>query len=147
MRFGPAKLLALALAAGLAACTQPGTPPGVYNGAAVDRRVVTNIEFDFDSYRIRPSNYAQLDNVAAALNDPALAGARFDIDGHTDISGRLGYNISLSQLRAAAVLDYLAQRGVPSGRMRAQGFGPLQLLDSYNPRSPVNRRVEVVATP
>lgn len=89
----------------------------------------------------------QLDNMAAALNDLALAGSRFDIDGHTDISGRLGYNISLSQLRAAAVLDYLARRGAPSQRMRAQGFGPLQLLDSTFPRSPANRRVEVVATP
>ena len=147
MRFGPVKVLLLATMLGLSACADPGNPPGVYAGQGQDRRVVTNIEFDFDSFRIRPGNFAQLDNVAAALNDPALAGSRFEIDGHTDISGRLAYNISLSQLRAAAVLDYLAQRGVPPQRMRAQGFGPLQLLDPSFPRSPANRRVEVVATP
>ena len=48
-------------------------------------------------------------------------------------------------LRATAVVDYLAARGVPRERMRPQGFGPLQLYDSSDPRSPANRRVEVVA--
>ena len=67
------------------------------------------------------------------------------MNGHTDVVGRLGYNISLSGLRANAVVDYLATRGVPRERMRAQGFGPLQPFDSYNLRNPANRRVEVVA--
>ncbi len=135
------------LATLLAGCVQPAVP--VYDAGApapvFERRVFPNINFDFDSYRIRPENYAQLDNVAVALNDPALSGLRFEINGHTDVIGRLGYNISLSGLRAAAVVDYLSARGVPRDRMRPQGFGPLQLLDGFNPRSPANRRVEIVA--
>ena len=103
------------------------------------------MNFDFDSYRIRPESFALLDNAAVALNDPQLYGLMFEVNGHTDISGRLGYNISLSMLRAAAVVDYLTARGVPRERMRPQGFGPLQPYDAYNLRSPANRRVEIVA--
>ena len=79
------------------------------------------------------------------LNDPQLYGLMFEVNGHTDVSGRLGYNISLSMLRASAVVDYLAARGVPRERMRPQGFGPLQPFDPYNLFSPANRRVEIVA--
>ncbi len=150
MRLHPAKLVLMATVAALAACApQPGPYPVGYDAPQavpmVERRVFPQINFDFDSYRIRPDNYVQLDNVAAALNDPVLAGMRFEINGHTDVTGRLGYNISLSMLRAASVVDYLTARGVPRERMRAQGFGPLELLPGYPPRSPQHRRVEVVA--
>ena len=150
MPLHPAKLLSFATIAALAACAPQPTPaPVVYDAPQampmVERRVFPQINFDFNSYRIRPDNYLQLDNVAAALNDPALAGMRFEINGHTDVTGRLGYNISLSMLRAASVVDYLAVRGVPRERMRAQGFGPLELLPGYPPRSPQQRRVEIVA--
>ena len=152
MPLHPAKLLTPALAratlAALAACA-PQPAPVVYEASQpaplVERRVFPQINFDFNSYRILPDNYVQLDNVAAALNYPVLAGMRFEINGHTDISGRLGYNISLSMLRAVAVVDYLAARGVPRERMRPQGFGPLQPFDTFNLRSPANRRVEIVA--
>lgn len=149
MPLHPAKLSALALAAmALQACT-PGPAPVMYDGAVLapsfERRIIGAVNFDFDSYRIRGESYLLLDNIAVALNDPALAGLRFEINGHTDVVGRLGYNISLSGLRANAAVDYLAARGVPRERMRAQGFGPLQPFDTVNLRSPANRRVEVVA--
>ncbi len=147
MRSHPVKLLlpVLALLGALAACA-PVPQPGAYGaGPAFERRIISAVNFDFDSYRIRPDSYALLDNTAVALNDPQLGGLVFEINGHTDISGRLGYNIGLSTLRAAAVVDYLAVRGVPRERMRPQGFGPLQPFDAYNLRSPANRRVEIVA--
>lgn len=141
-------LPAIALFGALQACA-PAPAPALYDGAtaapAFERRIIGAVNFDFDSYRIRGDSYALLDNIALALNDPALAGLRFEVNGHTDIVGRLGYNISLSGLRANAAVDYLAARGVPRDRMRPQGFGPLQPFDSINLRSPANRRVEVVA--
>ncbi len=129
---------------GVAGCV-PAPGPAGYETMGFERRIVSAVNFDFDSYRIRGDSYALLDNAAIALNDPQLGGLRFEINGHTDVTGRLGYNIALSMLRATAVLDYLAARGVARERMRAQGFGPLQPFDAYNPRSPVNRRVEIVA--
>jgi outer membrane protein OmpA-like peptidoglycan-associated protein len=148
MRSRPIRLLRLVVTLGLlgvAGCVAAPGPLGYESAPGFERRIVSAVSFDFDSYRIRGDSYALLDNAAIALNDRQLAGLRFEINGHTDITGRLGYNISLSMLRATAVLDYLAARGVPRERMRAQGFGPLQPFDAYNPRSPVNRRVEIVA--
>ena len=132
----------------LSACVPPPPPPdpvAVVAAPAFERAVELSINFDFDSYQIRPGDYGALDATAAALLDPRLAGYHFEINGHTDIIGRLGYNLVLSRLRAQAVASYLASRGVPPGLMRVQGFGPLQLLDPGNPASGVNRRVEIVA--
>ncbi len=137
---------ALALPGAVVACVAAPQGPVAYEAAPVfERRIVSAVNFDFDSYRIRGESYALLDNAAVALNDPQLYGLHFEINGHTDITGRLGYNIALSMLRATAVVDYLSARGVPRERMRAQGFGPLQPFDAYNLRSPANRRVEIVA--
>jgi outer membrane protein OmpA-like peptidoglycan-associated protein len=134
--------------AGLAACATPPAPEP-YAEAPVpttpDRIVMLTVNFNFDSYAIRSESYALLDNVAMALNDRRLAGYHFDINGHTDIIGRLAYNIALSQLRAGAVASYLAARGVPRETMHVQGFGPLNLLDPGNPAGPANRRVEIVS--
>ncbi len=146
----PARLLrlisTLALLGAVGGCVAGPQGPMAYEGApGFERRIVSAVNFDFDSYRIRGDSYAMLDNAAVALNDPQLGGLQFEINGHTDVTGRLGYNISLSMLRATAVVDYLAARGVLRERMRPQGFGPLQPLDSYNPSSPVNRRVEIVS--
>ncbi len=150
MRSHPVRLFRLipmlALLGAIAGCV--AGPPGSmgYGGGPVfERRIVSAVNFDSDSYRIRGESYALLDNAAIAMNDPQLGGLQFEINGHTDVTGRLGYNISLSMLRATAVVDYLAARGVARERMRAQGFGPLQPFDTYNPSSPVNRRVEIVA--
>ncbi len=150
MRSHPAKPLcllpALALLGAMAACAPVPQMPAAYEAAPMfERRIISAVNFDFDSYRIRPESFALLDNAALALNDPQLGGLHFEINGNTDISGRLAYNIALSMLRATAVADYLAARGVPRERMRPQGFGPLQPYDAYNLRSPLNRRVEIVA--
>jgi len=133
------------LLAALAGCAtpQPAAPPGA--PVVYGPRIVLTIEFNFDSARIRPEYYATLDSLVAGLSDPSLAGARLDINGHTDVTGRFGYNVALSMRRAEAVVNYLAARGVPRESMYPQGFGPLQLIDPENPRSPANRRVEVVA--
>jgi hypothetical protein len=138
---------------GLAACQPPPTVVEAAPAAAAvvvtttERTIVLTVNFEFDSYQLRPDAILLLNNVASAMLDPAMAGARYDINGHTDVSGQLGYNISLSNLRAQAVISFLASRGVPIANMRPQGFGPLQLLDPAHPFSPVNRRVEIVRLP
>jgi OOP family OmpA-OmpF porin len=140
------RLLLLAAPLCLAAC-QPANPLADRIAAMQARGVVLRVLFAFNSYAIREEDRRTLDNLAAALADPRLARFTFEINGHTDVVGRLGFNLALSELRAAAVVDYLAGRGVARERLRKQGFGPLQLLDPANPRSEVNRRVEVFAVP
>jgi hypothetical protein len=52
--------------------------------------------------------------------------------------------VDLSQRRAQAVVDFLASKSVDKSRFTVAGFGFDRPLDSRNPRSPANRRVEVV---
>ncbi len=135
------------LGAALAACQNaPGPQPVAMPAAASPNRVLTmTVYFDFDSHHIKPESYRDLDAVARAFADQRLSGLRYDINGHTDIVGRLAYNVALSQLRAQAVVDYLAARGVSRDDMRPQGFGALELINRASPASPENRRVEIVS--
>src|SRR4051794_426189 len=82
---------------------------------------------------------------AQALNNERLRGVSYEINGHTDLSGNFANNVALSGLRAKSVSDYLRTHRVESPPIRAQGFGPLQLLHPHHPFSPENRRVEIVA--
>lgn len=137
------RLVLLGLGA-LVACASPTTRQ---IAGLETRGIVLTVNFDLNSYAIRPDARPLLDTLADAMTDPRLSRHRYEINGHTDSTGRLSRNLALSELRAAAVVDYLAARGVPRDRMRAQGFGPLQPLDPANPRDPANRRVEVFAIP
>jgi OOP family OmpA-OmpF porin len=88
-----------------------------------------------------------LDNLGRALSNQALIGYRFRIEGHTDTVGSPEYNNALSDLRAAAVVDYLANNfHVDRGRVEAIGMGKDGLLIPTPDQTPEprNRRVQVV---
>lgn len=68
-----------------------------------------------------------------------------DIQGYTDSTGADKKNMALSDRRARAVYQYLAENGVPLFRMNLLGFGkgqPVADNDSREGRAQ-NRRVEV----
>lgn len=115
--------------------------------AMKSRGIILTVDFDLNSYAIKPTAQPLLNEVADALKDPVLLNFAFDVNGHTDVTGVLGRNLALSELRAAAITDYLVNRGVSRGALKPQGFGPLQLLLPSEPRSPRNRRVELYAIP
>jgi outer membrane protein OmpA-like peptidoglycan-associated protein len=150
MRCAPAeasrRALLLAAPAALVAC-QAANPEAARIAQMTTRGVVLTVNFDLNAYAIRPDAAEVLGPLAEALQDPVLDGFGFDINGHTDSTGRLGRNMALSELRAAAVVDFLAARGVRRATLRAQGFGPLQPLTPATPRAAANRRVEVFAVP
>ena len=68
-----------------------------------------------------------------------------EINGHTDLGGNFAHNIALSAMRAKSESDFLKNNGVHVPPIRAQGFGPLQLLYPSEPFNTGNRRVEIVA--
>lgn len=67
-----------------------------------------------------------------------------EIDGHTDASGVSANNLTLSQLRANAVRDYLLQQGIAAERMSAYGFGDgVPIADNSTAAGRrLNRRIE-----
>jgi outer membrane protein OmpA-like peptidoglycan-associated protein len=143
-----AALAALALL--LVACettpdVPPPPPPPIISQNTPPRSIILTVNFQRNSWTISNESKQALDNVAQAMRDQRLAGTRYYVQGHTDVTGRVGHNMSLSKLRAAAVVDYLVSRGVDRSILQSEGFGPLRLADPQNPKSPANRRVEIVA--
>ena len=99
------------------------------------------ITFELGSARLTPQAQANLDEFVSAVSDPRLASAVFAINGHTDASGDAGYNLTLSEERAASVVDYLTAKGVSPSRLVPRGFGEEQPRTA-DPYDGANRRVE-----
>jgi outer membrane protein OmpA-like peptidoglycan-associated protein len=109
------------------------------------RQIDLNIAFDFNSAQLSSDSTALLERLSQALQAPQLQAQRFRIEGHTDGKGQAAYNQQLSERRAATVLQYLAQRGVGTERLQAQGKGFSELLKPDDPLAAENRRVRIVA--
>ena len=114
--------------------------------AAMARAVRADINMSFllGSAELTAQARATLDRFAAAL---ARVGSyrAFTVEGHTDASGSRDTNRSLSQARAASVVNYLASKGVDRSKLTAQGYGSDRPLAGRSAADPANRRVEVVA--
>lgn len=123
----------------------PPRSRGIRKGSSKPKAVALQIRFEFGSQELTPDAKAVLDTVGSVLRSQRLSTNEFLIEGHTDAVGSDDYNMQLSQLRAAAVKDYLVSRvGVSPDRLRTVGRGEGKLLDQSNPRSGKNRRVQFV---
>ncbi|WP_339114138.1 OmpA family protein [Thioclava sp. GXIMD2076] len=69
---------------------------------------------------------------------------KLEVDGHTDSQGRDQMNLDLSQDRANAVLQALADRGVSVRNLTAKGFGETQPIADNGTEAgrEANRRIE-----
>ncbi|MCI5778547.1 MAG: OmpA family protein [Lentisphaeria bacterium] len=79
------------------------------------------IYFAYDSDVLVPSETANLDKIAAYLNQHTSLG--LVIEGHCDSRGTDEYNRALGERRANAIRAYLAGRGVPDARMKTVSYG------------------------
>jgi outer membrane protein OmpA-like peptidoglycan-associated protein len=101
------------------------------------------VPFGLGSSRITADGRRQLDALAAVIAE-APDDARFEVAGHTDASGDAAMNQRLSEARARAVVGYLVdEHGVARARLTSRGYGESRLRNAHQPRSPVNRRVEI----
>jgi outer membrane protein OmpA-like peptidoglycan-associated protein len=106
-----------------------------------------NVTFATSSSNISADFYRVLDSVALVLNE--FDKTYVDIIGHTDSTGALQYNQTLSEARASSVARYLESQKVVSQRIITRGAGPSQPIASNDTTSgrALNRRVEIVLTP
>jgi OOP family OmpA-OmpF porin len=110
-----------------------------------DRKVVDeairNLEFDLGKSTIRPKSYATLNKVAALLVEKNFS---LKLAGHTDNTGSMALNMSLSKDRAEAIKAYLVSKGANASRIEATGYGPNQPIASNKTAEgrQKNRRVE-----
>lgn len=106
-------------------------------------KVGLTVNFAFNSAELSAEARRVLDVLALAIN--RLPQFRFQIEGHTDAVGGDAFNLTLSQRRAAAVVQYLVlTHNVSPARLAAIGFGKRKLRDPANPNDGINRRVEVL---
>lgn len=102
------------------------------------------ITFDFDTVAISSQSGETLDAIAGALQSCGTASVR--IEGHTDSSGAPAYNVYLSNIRADAVRNALAARGVGEAQLSSLGFGASRPIADNATREGrrANRRIAFV---
>lgn len=112
----------------------------------VSSREIPPIEFNIDSDIIKTSSYPLLDKIAEILK-------RYDklkliVIGHTDDTGPKDWNERLSRLRASAVKEYLASKGVWGDYIKVYGYGAeYPVINDTTPAARSrNRRVEFIVT-
>jgi outer membrane protein OmpA-like peptidoglycan-associated protein len=124
---------------------QPASSPVRTRGFRIaPRQIDFQIQFDFNSDRIRPDATAQLREIARAMTAPQLASLQFRIEGHTDAAGSATYNADLSERRARRIVHFLVDQGIASERLHAEGKGMSELLTPEEPLAAANRRVRIV---
>lgn len=105
-----------------------------------------NIYFDFNKTTLKPESYVELNKLVDALErNPKV---EIEIAGHTDAVGTDESNLTLSQGRSQAVVDYLISQGIATERLVAHGYGegkPIDTNDTDEGRAN-NRRVEFTIT-
>ncbi len=107
------------------------------------KEILNNIFFDTAKWDLKSESTAELDKLVGLLKaNPDLP---IEISGHTDDVGKDADNLLLSQKRAKAVVDYLAQKGVNILKIKAEGYGKtLPYLPNISDENrKLNRRIEV----
>jgi outer membrane protein OmpA-like peptidoglycan-associated protein len=100
------------------------------------------ITFRSGSFELTPEGSAVVDEIAVTLE--ANPTVKVAISGHTDSVGDPGFNQSLSQRRADAVLLALVGKGIDVERMTSAGFGDTKpVADNATAAGQAkNRRIE-----
>ncbi len=101
------------------------------------------ILFNSGKSTFQQQTFAVLEAITAILQE--YPNSKFSIEGHTDSDGAEAANLKLSDDRAAAVKNYLIEKGIDSSRLTSQGFGESTPIDSNKTAKGKanNRRVEV----
>jgi OOP family OmpA-OmpF porin len=111
----------------------PGTPKGVpvnaqgcpHEGIEVagdEWMVRGTVLFAVNESAIQPGAHELLNKVAVYLREnPQYA---VEIQGNTDNTGPMAWNMKLSEMRAESVKAYLVTQGVDAARLTTKGFGP-----------------------
>lgn len=105
--------------------------------------IPSNVSFDTDKTDLKPALLPVLDSVARSLNQhPEL---RAKVVGHTDSTGALAHNQTLSVNRARSVTEYLSRQGVAATRLTIEGRGPNDPIgdNATADGRALNRRVEI----
>ena len=106
-------------------------------------RILEQVQFAYNSDRILKASDYILEAVKKVLEEHAQI-KQVEVQGHTDNKGGDQFNLGLSKRRAASVMKWLTSRGIDKKRLKSQGFGKKQPIDTNDTEEgrANNRRVE-----
>ncbi|MFD2037345.1 OmpA family protein [Belliella marina] len=118
---------------------------GIFEELQKELNAIPIVYFDFDKSFIRPVHRKELERTAILMK--RMPNLNLYISGHTDQRGSEEYNKSLSERRAAIVMNYLVNRGVEAVRMQHEWFGKTQPVNDCgecdSAQHQLNRRTEL----
>ncbi len=135
----------------------PGTPRGVpvddtgcplagIEVAGTEWFVRGKILFAVNKAVLNPEAQELLIKVATFLNKNQQY--MVEVQGNTDNTGPMAWNMELSKMRADSVRDFLVTNGVAADRLTTKGFGPNEPIAPNNTAEgrSMNRRVDFAPT-
>jgi outer membrane protein OmpA-like peptidoglycan-associated protein len=103
------------------------------------------VTFEYNSATIGTKAAPQVTTLGKALSNDELKGSTFIVAGYTDAKGGDTYNQGLSERRADAVKQFLAEKyGIQAVNLVTVGYGKSHLKNSSDPFAADNRRVQVI---
>lgn len=111
-------------ALGLAAnSAEAGLVNSISSGKAKvgDKIALNNVKFDTGSANLDRSSFVQLNNLIKIME--AYPNLKVKLEGHTDNTGDAAKNVTLSNARANAVMNYLVSKKIAKNRLQANGVG------------------------
>lgn len=145
----PLTALLVGLLAGPAPYAQQAEPT---SAASLCAKALVNfraepVKFEESATSIRSSGKAVLDRVVELAS--TCRESVIEITGHTDSSGDEAWNRILSVQRAQTVADYIAARGIATGRLVVIGAGSSKPIADNARRfgRSLNRRIEIAIRP
>jgi outer membrane protein OmpA-like peptidoglycan-associated protein len=105
---------------------------------------LNNIFFASGKYELLAESYGELDKLLQVLKSNSKM--KIEISGHTDAVGADADNLTLSNNRANAVMNYLLGKGIAKDRLSAKGYGETKFIatNDNDEGKQLNRRVEFV---
>jgi outer membrane protein OmpA-like peptidoglycan-associated protein len=112
-------------------------------GEGINMTFNSGLLFKINSSELSDSAKYNLDRIAKVFNE--YPETIILVEGHTDNTGTIQYNIDLSKHRATTVSDYLISRGVAKDRFDIKWYGEDQpkYPNDTDANRKLNRRVEV----
>ncbi len=106
---------------------------------------LSGLSFDVGKSDIQDEHVALLEKVKQTIE--LFPGSLLVIEGHTDASGEAAANVTLSEKRAFAVMQYLRQSLlIPANQIQSMGYGadrPVASNQTTDGRAK-NRRIDVI---
>lgn len=107
-----------------------------------------NILYDLDKYFIKEVAKKELNRLVQFMQDNP--GVKIEVSSHTDSRASNEYNMTLSQNRADAAVDYVVSQGIERNRIKGVGYGESRLLNKCadgvectEAQHQINRRTEM----